>query len=776
MQALIKYLLFTTVVAIMNACGGGSGGGTQIAGIDGTGGPSNARTLAIGTVISRTTNTMNVNGVEYNTTEGDILINGNNATSIDSIVVGDIVTIDGEVTTEDATGIAISVNKETNIIGPISAIDAESGTITVLQQLVVVPETFAIATFAIGDVVEVIGFPLADNSLNATRVDTSSENTYVFTGQIRDLDASNNRFFINNQAIDTGSIDISTLNNGDIVAISGVSVSSDNTLTANALRVIESPFINDIDTVEVEGFVTTLSSEFDFSVNGVAVIANRQTEFVGNTADQLALNTRVEVEGTLDADGNIEAQRILFLVSDLIGLSRFDRLSGTTETFSWTDVDADEYRLRIQGLDKFTLHEEYYDGATTSATVSGLPANRASVDITISTRHEQWWTHRTVRVNGVGTFESARLISHEDLDNLSSTTETFAWNDVSADEYRLQIINSRNGIYDQRFDGNTLQTVVSDLPRNNAFLEIILSARHGNWWSFISYRKRSVNELINAEFTSHSHKDTLTSSTETFTWTDVGADGYRINIQSLSGFGREFYNQEFDSNTTSVTIEGLPLNNARMAVRLHTNYGGFWSQLDHEMFGAGTVADAELTSHVNLESINSAETVFSWSEIPNAEQYIVSARTVVEPTRNLREIYREDFDNFVTSTTLRDLPRNGALFDLTIRTQQDGWWGIHTYRLKGTQELDDAELLSHSSRDDLNGNSARIEWTDVGADEYIITAVGNGQVYDEQFISAGTTATMLQNLPADGSLIDVSIKTGHGGWWVEKRYSLYSQE
>ena len=95
------------------------------------------------------------------------------------------------------------------------------------------------------------------------------------------------------------------------------------------------------------GFVTTLTSEFDFSINGVAVITDRQTEFVGNTADQLTLNTRVEIEGTLDADGNLQAQRVLFLVSDLIGLSRFDSLSGTTETFSWTENTILDSEIRI---------------------------------------------------------------------------------------------------------------------------------------------------------------------------------------------------------------------------------------------------------------------------------------------------------------------------------------------------------------------------------------------------------------------------------------------
>jgi len=65
--------------------------------------------------------------------------------------------------------------------------------------------------------------------------------------------------------------------------------------------------------IEVEGFVTAFTSATVFRVNdGQAVTTTAQTVFENGTVTDLAPNTRVEVEGQLDTNGTLVAEKISF--------------------------------------------------------------------------------------------------------------------------------------------------------------------------------------------------------------------------------------------------------------------------------------------------------------------------------------------------------------------------------------------------------------------------------------------------------------------------------
>jgi hypothetical protein len=64
--------------------------------------------------------------------------------------------------------------------------------------------------------------------------------------------------------------------------------------------------------IDIEGFVTAFTSATVFRVNGQAVTTTAQTVFENGTVTDLAQNVRLEVEGQLDTNGTLVAEKISF--------------------------------------------------------------------------------------------------------------------------------------------------------------------------------------------------------------------------------------------------------------------------------------------------------------------------------------------------------------------------------------------------------------------------------------------------------------------------------
>jgi hypothetical protein len=70
--------------------------------------------------------------------------------------------------------------------------------------------------------------------------------------------------------------------------------------------------------VEYEGFIDRFVSLTDFDVAGQRITTTGTTTYVNGTANSVAANVKVEVEGTIDAIGRIVADRIIVKPTDAI--------------------------------------------------------------------------------------------------------------------------------------------------------------------------------------------------------------------------------------------------------------------------------------------------------------------------------------------------------------------------------------------------------------------------------------------------------------------------
>jgi len=338
------FILASTLVIV--SCGGG--GGEQVAGIDSRGGPPSAvGVVAKGSITGF--GSVIVNGLTYDTNSATFTIDGSPGTQAD-LAVGDVVVITGT-TTSGAAPIASTVTFDDAVEGPISEIDLAAETLTVLGQLVrvdgatsfddsIIPRS--LDGLSVNDVVEVSGFFLADGSISATRIEVKAAGGELeLTGTVSNAGAGS--FDINGFVVDFSGAMLENFpngapENGQRVEAKGNGLGGAGELIATRVEYKDGDFGDDGDEAEVEGFITAFSSAADFEVEGIRVTANAQTVYENGSSADLALNRKVEVEGSINASGVLIAENIEFRAS---GAVRVEALV--------TDVQASQ--VTILGID-----------------------------------------------------------------------------------------------------------------------------------------------------------------------------------------------------------------------------------------------------------------------------------------------------------------------------------------------------------------------------------------------------------------------------------------
>lgn len=326
---------------VMAACGGSS---EQTAGIDARGNPVVVGVVSQGTITGF--GSVIVNGVRYDTSAAAFDIDGTDGTQSD-LSVGDVVTIRGTVNDDGTSPRATSVTFDDAVEGPVEAINATAGTITVLGQLVHIDadtsfddsiSPASIDGLALDDIVEVSGLFRADGSIGATRIELKPAGSeFEVTGSVANL--AGMQFDINALRVDFSAAQLDNFpsgapEEGQRVEVKGSSFGAGGELLATRVE-FKGTGIGGAagDQVEVEGFITRFVSPTDFDVAGVPVTTNGSTNFVNGAAADLALNTKVEVEGSIDAGGLVTATEVEIKLANFIRIEgRVDAVGSTTVT------------------------------------------------------------------------------------------------------------------------------------------------------------------------------------------------------------------------------------------------------------------------------------------------------------------------------------------------------------------------------------------------------------------------------------------------------------
>ncbi len=694
-------------------------------------------------------------------------------------------------TPEHKQGIATELIYNTQIQGEISKVTNES--LTVLGQTIVYHKDILFVGFnnadstnnqtglpKLGDTIIASGFVLSNGELSATRIEKINSEANdeqapsdQLIGPVSHHDSLHSTFLINGLTVHYDPMAVGfKIEDGITMRVVGTLKDQPlHTLDASHIEKVESSLGNDDKQkqyVELAGFITEFNSDSDFSVGEIPIFTDYQTTFIGNDREDLGLNTKIEVEGYLDNNNVLIAEKVIFLTAELISHTDRDTLSSSTQTFEWNDVNAEAYRLRVVKLGHEGFYDKTFDGDTTSTTISGLPENSTSFYLMLYTQQGEFWSKKVYIFEGHKKLEHAKLSSHNHKDILTGTSTTFTWDAVpEAEGYRLRIFDYITGhnYYEQSFNEPQAATV-RNLPDNGADISVFLTTIHNGWGANEYYHLTSAQLVKNAEITSHVNGQKLSSSTQTFTWDDVGAEQYQL---SISNNGVKVIDwMDFDSSTTSVTLRNLPKSNSEIIVKLRTKHSG-WASKEYTFYGAGEIDEAELSSHQHNDPIKQGGTeTFKWSEVPEAEKYQLELRNSNNIADSFR--FREDYDSFITSATVDDLPRNNAVIRLILSTLHNGYWVNKEYKLHGSGELDDADITSHSNGQTINASSIDLAWNDVDADEYYLTVLdyhNRKTEFHSQSYSPDITSATVENL-ADNTELHITIYTRHGNWWTAR--------
>lgn len=300
-QVILPSVLSVILIAIVISCGSGTdttaGGGTG-----GTGKHTGTIT-AFGSVF--------VNAIEFETTDASITVDDASAGET-SLRIG------MKVQLEAVNGRALYIVFEPEVKGPVTAIDAVNGILTVLGQNIVVGGDTAfdgiisIQDLQIGDNIEVSGFSDSAGNIIASYIGREDPGLQIYKviGTVSNHYLPDSTFTINSLEVDYSHVfNPPVIDNGETVHIKGTMQS--NIFIASELYVASS-FASPGEEYEIEGLITLVTSPDDFYVNGQRVRTNAGTEYEHGSPSDIAVNRRVEVEGTVDSNGILIASEVEF--------------------------------------------------------------------------------------------------------------------------------------------------------------------------------------------------------------------------------------------------------------------------------------------------------------------------------------------------------------------------------------------------------------------------------------------------------------------------------
>jgi hypothetical protein len=384
-------------MAALSGCGGGgtsgSSGSSGIAsvGSGGTGSFSSGAITGFGSII--------VNGVRFDDSKATITDDDGASRNSGDLKLGMVVSIAGSAIvagTNGSSATASSITFGSELRGPIDSIGSQS--LVVLGQTVQVGANTVfdsaiaggLARLSVGQVIEVHGFvDPAANTMLATRIERTGNNTFKLQGVVQALDTNARTFAIGTLTISYAGIatnDLPTLANGLLVRVRLAATPATGTRTATRIRAVARQ-VEDHDEAELEGTVTAFTSTSTFSVNGIAVDAGKAT-FPNGTAG-LRLGARVEVEGHVtngvlvaatvkledeDKDEDKEKFELHGTISNLDTTNKTFVIRGVTVSFAGT--------VRFDKGDASTLAA--VNGTNTTIEVRGT--NSAATNSVIATR------------------------------------------------------------------------------------------------------------------------------------------------------------------------------------------------------------------------------------------------------------------------------------------------------------------------------------------------------------------------------------------------------
>lgn len=360
---------------LVAACGGGGyggSGGTYTP--PPTQSPSAATAWADGPISGF--GSVIVNGVRFDDTAADVSDDEGRHLAVDDLRLGMSVEVEGEAGDDAAHATAHGLHVHAAVVGPVQAVDATAGTLTVLGQSVTVDASTLIddslagglAGVAPGMILRVYGAAGVDGSLRATRLeDAGAVTAFRVRGAVASIDGAAHTLVIGGATIDTttvGALPAGVAVGVVVVAVVDTTPLAGGAWPATAIVRATRHFEGDHDEAQADGLVTSFTSSTSFEVDGLPVDATGASFPDGATG--LAEGVHVEVEGTLKSGT---------LVATVVRLEDAHRGQGEDVelhgTISALDTGAGTFVLRGSVV-RYTGPDVAFDHGSASTLANGV--------------------------------------------------------------------------------------------------------------------------------------------------------------------------------------------------------------------------------------------------------------------------------------------------------------------------------------------------------------------------------------------------------------------
>ncbi len=339
----LSLLLLCTVLLSCDSSDPGSGGG-----IGGTGvipivatGATQGSISEFGSIV--------VNGVRFNTDNAAFFVNDDSINQND-LRIGMNVLAAVDFSKSEAT----QVNYVPSLIGPVESVNLADSSFQSLGQTIRLGggttfSNISLAEIAPGIMVEVSGLRNATGVIVATFIRPAQDVTRIqLVGAIVSDIGNTQQFSLNGLQVNIAQADLPQLSMDELSFGSKVYVTADasdydsaqNLLVADSVRVALEPMVSVGERVEYEGIVSTFTSTSEFDVYWQPITTNDQTrvEFQDGTEGDLSmimLNTRLEVEAIVQADGSYQASKIILIPTDNAKIESYiEQISPSTQSIT----------------------------------------------------------------------------------------------------------------------------------------------------------------------------------------------------------------------------------------------------------------------------------------------------------------------------------------------------------------------------------------------------------------------------------------------------------
>ena len=328
--------------ALVAGCGGGGSsvpsGGSAVATSSFAAGPI----TGFGSVI--------VNGVRFDDSHAAVTDDDGNASTKDALKLGMTAEVHGGGVADDGTGAraaADAISFGSQLVGPVSAIDAAATTLTILGQKVIVLDTTVLdarlvggfAAITVGTLLEVHGTTdAATGAITARRLEpTNAAAGFKIRGVVAGLDTTAKTFTIGATLISyaTATPLPANLANGLFVRVRLQTTQVAGAWVATRVNAA-GPHVGDADEAHLRGSITAFTSTASFSVNGIPVDASAAAFPNGTTG--VVLGAQVEVEGA-SSNGVVIAKKVALETHEAMHAEGFElhgaitALDTTAKTF-----------------------------------------------------------------------------------------------------------------------------------------------------------------------------------------------------------------------------------------------------------------------------------------------------------------------------------------------------------------------------------------------------------------------------------------------------------